>query len=151
MRQAGRLSILLMLVAATAAAQDQPDFSGRWILETSAGAGPDVAQSLTVRQPVVRTNAFGAPMPPYFKELSVDREFVSGVRTETFQIGIEGGTIGATTTDVKVSRTVFSVRWEDQRLVIDTGSYSGPTREAGPYTGHTEVAGWMPQAGWSCP
>ena len=29
--------------------------------------------------------------------------------------------------------------WEDNRLVINTGSYSGPTREAGPYTEHSEV------------
>jgi len=64
MRHKGWLSILSMLVAATVAAQDNPDFSGRWMLETSAGAGPDVALFLTVRQPVVRTNVYGAPMPP---------------------------------------------------------------------------------------
>ena len=60
LRQKGGLSILSLLVAATVAAQDKPDFSGRWILETSAGAGPDVARSLTVHQPVVRTNVYGA-------------------------------------------------------------------------------------------
>jgi hypothetical protein len=146
MRHNGWLSILSMLVAATAAAQDKPDFSGRWILETSVGAGPDVARSLTVRQPVVRTNAYGAPRLPFFKELSVERQFVTGVRTETYQIGVEGGMIGGvrpadrgTARDVNGSQTHFSVRWEDNRLVIDTGSYSGPTRDAGPYTEHTEV------------
>ena len=60
-RHMGWLSILSMLVAATVAAQDKPDFSGRWILETSVPAGPDVARSLTVRQTVVRTNVYGAP------------------------------------------------------------------------------------------
>jgi hypothetical protein len=127
-------------------AQDKPDFSGRWILETSAGAGPDVARSLTVHQPVVRTNVYGAPTPPFFKELSVERQFGTDVRTETYQIGGQGGMVfGAlpasrgTAPDVNASQTRFSVHWEDDRLVIDTGSYSGPTREAGPYTEHTEV------------
>src|SRR5712691_52367 len=84
-------------------------------------------------------------MPPFFKELSVERQFVTGVRTETYQIGVEGGRVGVlpanrgTAADVNVSRTSFSVRWEDSRLVIDTGSYSGATRESGPYTEHTEV------------
>ena len=145
MRHKGWLSILSMFVAATVAAQDKPDFSGRWILETSAGAGPDVARSLTVRQPVVRTNVYGAPMPPFFKELSVERQFGNDLRTETFQIGIEGGVKAVfppnrgTASDVNVPESRFSVRWEDNRLVIDIGSYSAPTREAGPYTEHTEV------------
>src|SRR5438034_5031855 len=120
MRHRGWLSILSMLVAATVAAQDKPDFSGRWILEVSAGAGPDVARSLTVRQPVVRTNVYGAPMPPFFKELRVERQFVTGVRTEAYQIGVEGGTVGGalptnrgTAPDVNVSQTSFSARWEE--------------------------------------
>ena len=145
MRHKGWLSILSMLVAATVAAQDNPDFSGRWVLETSADAGPDVALFLTVRQPVVRTNVDGAPMPPFFKELSVERQFGDDVRVETHQIGVEGGVVGVvaanrgTASDVNVPQTRFSVRWEGNRLVIDTGRYSGPTREAGPYTEHTEV------------
>ena len=146
MRHKSWLLILSMLVAAIVAAQDKPDFSGRWILDTAAGAGPDVARSLTVRQPVVRTNAYGAPMPPFFKELTVERQFVTDVRTETYQIGVVGGMVGGvlpanrgTAADVNVSETRFSVRWEDNRLVIETGRYSGPTREAGPYTEHTEV------------
>jgi hypothetical protein len=145
MRHTGWLSILSMFVAATVAAQDKPDFSGRWILESPADAGPDVARSLTVRQLVVRTNVYGAPMTPFFKELSVERQFGNDVRTETYQIGIEGGVVGvvspnrATGPDVNVPQTRFSVRWEENRLVIDIGSYSGPTRESGPYTEHTEV------------
>ena len=136
MRHKGWLSILSMLVAATVVAQDKPDFSGRWILETSAGAGPDGARALTVRQPVVRTNVYGAPMPPFFKELSVDRQFGTDVRSETYQIGIEGGAINV---GAALPHTRFSVRWDDNRLVIDTGRYSGSTRESGPYTEHTEV------------
>ncbi|PYR59954.1 MAG: hypothetical protein DMF91_13455 [Acidobacteria bacterium] len=143
-RHMGRLSILSMLVAATVVAQDKPDFSGRWIRETSAGAGPDDARALTVRQPVVRTNVYGTPMPPFFKELSVDRQFGTDIVTETYQIGIEGGMVSGLSPANRgiipeFSQTRFSVRWDDNRLVIDTGIYSGRTREAGPYTEHTEV------------
>jgi hypothetical protein len=151
LRHQGWLSILSMVVAATVAAQDNPDFSGRWMLETSAGAGPDVALFLTVRQPVVRTNVYGAPMPPFFKELSVERQFGDDLRVETYQIGLGGGVVGVvaanrgTASAVNVPQTRFSVRWEGNRLVIDTGRYSGPTREAGPYTEHTEV--WQLDSG----
>lgn len=94
MRHTGWLAILSVLLAAPVAAQGKPDFSGHWILETPGGAGPDVAQLLTVRQPVVRTNVYGAPMPPFFKELSVERHFATDARTETYQIGVEGGVVG---------------------------------------------------------
>jgi hypothetical protein len=50
-----------------------------------------------------------------------------------------------TASDVNVPQTRFSVRWDGNRLVIDTGRYSGPTREAGPYTEHAEV--WQLDAG----
>jgi hypothetical protein len=145
MRQGGWMLILASFVAATVVAQDNPDFSGRWMLENSSGASPDVALFLTVRQPIVRTNVYGAPMPPFFKELSVERQFGDDLRIETYQIGVEGGVVGAvaanreTASDVIVPQTRFSVRWEGNRLVIDTGRYSGGTREAGPYTEHTEV------------
>ena len=144
MRHKGWLSILAMLVAGTVAAQDKPDFSGRWILETSAGPGPDGARALTVRQAVARPNVYGAPMPPFFKELSVDRQFGTDVRTETYQIGVEGGMVSGISPANRgiapeFSQTRFSVRWDDNRLVIDTGIYSGRTRDAGPYTEHTEM------------
>jgi hypothetical protein len=146
MRQKGWFSLLSILVAATVVAQDKPDFSGRWILEPTADVGPDVARSLTVRQPVVRTNVFGAPMPPFFNELSVERQFVTGLRTETYQIGVVGGTVGgvvptnrAPAADANASEARFLVRWEDDRLVIDTGNYSGSSREAGPYSEHSEI------------
>src|SRR5205809_894516 len=117
------------------AAQGKPDFSGHWILETSADAAPDVPQSLTVRQPVVRTDVHGAPMAPFFKELSVERQFVTDVRTETYQVAVGGGMVGriranpGTAADVNVSQTRFSVRWEGNRLVIDTSRYSGPAAQ----------------------
>jgi len=35
-------------------------------------------------------------------------------------------------------QTRYSVFWEGDRLVIETGSYSGPGRQDGPYSEHTE-------------
>jgi hypothetical protein len=140
------LPILSIALVATVTAQDQPDFSGRWVLEASAAAGPDVAQSLIVRQPIVRTNVYGAPIPPMFKELSVERRFVTGARTEIYQIGAEGGAVGGVDASnrgdaagANAPQSRFSVRWDDKRLVIGSGRYSGSTREAGPYSEHTEV------------
>ena len=145
-RHKGWLAIPSMLVAAAVAVQDKPDFSGHWVLAPSPGSGPDVARSLTVRQSIARTNVYGAPIEPFFKDLTVEREFVSDVRTDTYQIGVEGGTVGGmvpagreTGSSANISQTRFSVHWEGNRLVIETGSYSGPTRDAGPYTEHTEV------------
>ena len=134
------LSLLSIALSVTIAAQDKPDFSGRWVLAGSAHSDSDVAQSLTVRQPIARTNVFGAPMEPYFKELTVERQFANHVSTETYPIGVIGGTVGG-----GGSQTRISVRWENDRLVIETGSYAGSTREAGPYTEHTEE--WKLDAG----
>jgi hypothetical protein len=96
-----------------------------------------------IHQPVRRTTALGKPMPPAFLELSVERHFASGVRTEMYQLGTEGGTqagiVGGTAEDLERWRSRLSVHWEGNQLHIETGSYSGPTRDAGPYDEHTEV------------
>jgi len=146
MRHTGWLSIVSMLVAATVAAQDKPDLSGRWVLAGSTAAGPDVARSLTVRQSIVRTTFDGAPMDSVFGKLTVERQFVSDVRTDIYQIGISGGTVGGvvptgrgTDLNLNIPEWRFSVGWEGNRLVIERRNYSGPTREVGPYTEHVEV------------
>jgi len=83
-----------LAIAVSAAAQDHPDFSGRWVLVSSAVADASAARSLNIRQPVEVTNALGAPMAPYSLELIVEREFVDRVTTETHKIGVEGGIVG---------------------------------------------------------
>jgi hypothetical protein len=130
-----------LAIAVSAAAQDQPDFSGRWVLVSSAVADPNAARSLNIRQPVRVTNALGAPMAPYFLELIVEREFADRVTTETHTIGVGGGIVGGVAGgDLAGARyqSRFSVRWEGDRLVIERGSYSGQTRDAVPYWEHTE-------------
>jgi hypothetical protein len=145
MRRLGWSSVLSILVAWMVAAQSQPDFSGRSVLALPERAGADVARTLTVRQPIVRTNVYGAPMEPFFKEITIERQFVTHTHTDTYPIGVEGGVVGVTGSGrvtglgVNIPETRFSVRWEDNRLVIDTGSYSASTREAGPYTERTEA------------
>jgi hypothetical protein len=85
-------------------------------------------------------------MKPFFKDLTVERSFKTGVRSETYQIGVEGGVVGGVDRTGRGSgprgespQTRFAVRWDGNSLVIETGNYSGATRESGPYTEHTEV------------
>jgi hypothetical protein len=84
-------------------------------------------------------------MPPAFPELTVERHFESGVRAETYHIGTVGGTEagivenGQPDQDVNRARSRVSVRWEGNQLSIETGRYSGPTRDSGPYTEHAEA------------
>jgi hypothetical protein len=136
-RLAGVPWILSLAIAASAAAQDQPDFSGRWVLVSSAVADPNAARSLNIRQPVRDTNALGAPMAPHFLALIVEREFADRVTTETHQIGVEGGIVGGTVGGAS-DQSRFSVRWEGDRLVIERGSDSSQTRDARRYWEHTE-------------
>jgi hypothetical protein len=86
-RQFRFCAILLMAIPNAVAAQDNPDFSGRWVLAA----------------------------------------------TDTYQIGVQGGVVGGGGTESR-----YSVRWEGNRLVIETGSYSDPARRDGPYSVHME-------------
>ena len=79
-------------------------------------------------------------MPPFFLELTVERHFESGTKTQAYLIGTEGGTVGGIAGGRGISASSrFSVRWDGERLRIETGSYSGPTRDSGPFTEHDEV------------
>ena len=118
------LSMLLATIPVAAAAQDKPDFSGRWVLVSASHTDPDVAASLVVRQPVTRTNVFGASMPPAFLELIVERQFPDRLRTDTFQIGVSGGIVGGGGVQNR-----FSVRWEENTLVMTNESGSGEHAE----------------------
>jgi hypothetical protein len=137
--------LLSQLVAAGLAAQDKPDFSGRWVLQDPPQPGVAIPRTLAIRQPLRRTTALGEPMPPAFLDLTVERDFEGEVRAETYQIGTEGGMVGGIVGDRQPEQnlnrvqTGVSVRWEGDRLHIETGRYSGPTRDSGPYTERSEV------------
>jgi hypothetical protein len=132
--RAAWLAVVVLAVSPASEAQEKPDFSGQWELVVAAGASSaGVAPRITIRQPIVRTNALGAPMKPSFATLTVERIFADRVTTETFQIGVDGGTIGG-----GGFRTSFSVRWEEHQLVMVNSAYSGPG-SADLTTEHKEV------------
>ena len=135
-----RLSILPVVFVATLIAQDKPDFSGRWVLAAATVTDPNVAQSLTVKQLIARTNVFGAPIEPYFSEINIERQFVDHARTDTYQIGIMGGTTGGVVGlgGRPVTQSRFSVLWDADRLVIQTSSDSG-TAQAAQHSERTEI------------
>jgi len=114
------------------------------VLDDPPQPGLDIPRTLTISQPIVRTNVLGAPMPPSFLELTVERQFENAVRSETYHISTEGGTVGGVVgidrPDQSSNRTEsrVSVQWHGDRLRIETGRYSGPTRDSGPYTEHNE-------------
>jgi hypothetical protein len=122
--------MLASLITGAVAAQDRPNFSGQWILVNPQDSASNTPQEITIKQE--------APL------LSVERRFEGLVRSETYRIGIEGGVVGGVGRNDHTSRTRFSVTWDGDRLVIETGSYSGPTLDSGPYTEHEEM--WSLQA-----
>jgi hypothetical protein len=117
--------LVMVSLGALLAAQGKPDFSGTWILE-SGPPGEDVPQTLSVTQSLVRTNVRGEPMERFFKDISITRALASGTRSNMYLIGVEGGTVSGNVND---PRTHYRVVWEDQTLVIESGSYTGPTPE----------------------
>ena len=139
------LCVVVLLIAAGAAAQDKPDFSGQWVLATPSDSASTVALELIVHQSIVRQSVRGDAITPFFKTLTVERRLPSGVRSESYEIGTEGilGSVApggeAPGPKRQSPQTRVSVKWNGNRLVIETGSYSGTTRDAGPYREHDEV------------
>jgi hypothetical protein len=129
MRMGLWLCVPLFLVAGTIAAEGKPDFSGRWVLVNAAESASAAARGLVVRE------SFEAPVTV----MTVERRLENGVRSDTYRIGLSGGLVGGTAADGRGTATRFSVTWDGDKLVIETGSYSGPTRESGPYSEHNEV------------
>ncbi len=121
--------VLVSVIAETTAAQGKPDFSGRWVLVNPATAS-DIARDLVVRE------SFEAPVTV----LTVERRSTGEVHIATYKIGLAEGRTGAITEDGRgPTRTTKSAMWDGDRLVIETGTYSGARRQAGPYSEHDEV------------
>jgi len=140
------LSILsAFIVVEGAVAQAKPDFSGNWVLVSPSDAAANVAQELTVRQWVERrTSVRGKPVD--FILVTIARQSKSGLRSESYQIGLGRGTVGGVDRtgrgpgpNGEVPGTEVLTKRDGDRLVIESSSYSGATREAGPYTERKEV------------
>ncbi len=84
---------LCMLVGEGLTAQRGIDFSGRWILVSPSAATSDAPRALSVRQSLLTTNVRGEPMPPFFKDITVEREIQGDTRADTYQIGVVGGIV----------------------------------------------------------
>jgi hypothetical protein len=131
--------VVIVLLGAGLAAQDKSDFSGSWTLE-SRSFGAEIPQTLSVSQSIMRTNVRGEPTKPFFKDITVTRALASGTRSDTYEIGVVGGTVsGRADGSVNGPRTHYRVVWEEQALVIESGSHTGPAPESGDWAERREV------------
>jgi hypothetical protein len=131
---------LLLAVMTSILTQTQPDFSGRWILE-SPGSTADAVRTIVVEQPVTRTNVRGEPMTPAFLQLSVRRERVTGTSEETHQIGIVGGVVGGVVGGTGASQhwtTRHETSWVGDTLVFRTINFDGNEPRAGDWSERLE-------------
>jgi hypothetical protein len=146
MTSAARSLILVVFAAATLAAQEGTDFSGRWVLDSASQPGPDVPRALSVRQELVRTNVRGEPMTPFFKSITIDREYNSGVRSETHPIGTIFGVVPGIPKDGSPPgpRGRHGAKWDQHDLVFESGSYTGETPGTGVWSERREVWSLQP-------
>lgn len=137
------LGLCVSLIAGAVSAQQKPDFTGEWVLVTSSNGATDAAPALSVRHWFEHaTSPRGVPVD--IPHLAIERRFGTDVKSEHYQIGLSGGVVGGVAGGVvpgSVSgwSTQHSVKWDGNTLVISTGSYSGPAREAGPYSERDEA------------
>jgi hypothetical protein len=138
MRACFHAFLLTSLVAGAPAAQGKPDFSGNWVLQDPSPQGADIPQALTISQPVRRTTARGLPMPPVFLDVTIQRHFAGGSRTETYFIGTEAGAIHVELApEGRKSETRIAMQWDGDRLRIETRN--SPKPDPLIYIEHIEV------------
>jgi hypothetical protein len=132
---------LVLLAAVTLAAQNKPDFSGRWILVTPRQSDADIPSTLSVRQTLVRTTVQGDPMQPFFSDIAVDRQFESRTQSDTYTIGVQGGVVPGRRADGSPTgpQTRYSVKWEGNSLVFESGSYAAQGPETGVWAERRET------------
>jgi len=134
------LSCVLLSAIALTIGPTQPDFSGRWTLESPVPA-TDAVRGLVVDQPITRTNVQGEPMPPAFLLITIRRERSTGTSEETHQIGVVGGTVGGVAGKAGASRsstTRFETKWIDATLVFTTSTFDGNEPRTGDWSERRE-------------
>ena len=136
--------ILTWAVAPAISAQDKPDFSGDWILVSPVNGASNAPRTTTVRQSFKRESVKGTPIDPPLITLAVERRLNSGVHSELYTIGIEGGIVGGVVANSgtglsgQSQQTRFSTTWDGDKLVIDI-RYSGRPVDLGAESEHKEV------------
>lgn len=122
------------------AAQDKPDFSGSWVLESGAQAAPEIPQSMSVNQTLERTNVRGGVGTVILQNISIKRDLEGGTRSDMYRIGLMGGAVAGLSAGIRTgTSTHFRVVWAEQALVIETGSYTGEKPESGEWTERREI------------
>ena len=131
MPRISRTALALIVVAGTTlAAQDKPEFAGEWALERSTGASQQIAIGMSVSYDVEKG----------VRVLVVERRFDTGRRSDRYLIGVVSGTVSGTVgRGLNREQTRTAVRWDGESLVINSGRYSGPARDSGPYTERHEI------------
>jgi len=127
MTRLGPACALILVAVVAAAAQEKPDFSGRWILATPRDEG--FARELTVRYEIEEG----------IRAITVERQFATDVQRDTYRLGVQGGMIGGSFPGVTTLETHFSVAWDYDRLIIRTSRDIGATRESLVHTEHNET------------
>ena len=132
---------LVMLATVGVAAQDKPDFSGHWVLATPQQSDTDIPSALTIRQTFVRTTVTGEPMKPFFRDITIERQFATGTHSENHIIGVLGGAVFGFRPDGTRDgpNAHHGVRWDGNALVFERGSYTGQRPESGVWTERRET------------
>lgn len=132
---------VILLATVGVAAQDKPDFSGRWILTTPQQSDTNTPSALSVRQTFVRTTVRGDPMEPFFRDITIERQFETGTRSATHLIGVQGGVVTGVRADGSPSGPTahHAVKWDRDALVFESGSYAGQRPETGVWAERREV------------
>jgi hypothetical protein len=120
----------MTMVAAAAAVQSPPDFSGRWLLvDTEAPAS--FPRELVVKQTRPTTTAAGGVLITQPDTVEVARHFQTGVESMTYVVGNVGGSItgparGGSPDQVRSTR--FATKWDGGKLVIGIATFVGDQR-----------------------
>ena len=137
----GATVLLIIFATLGVAAQDKPNFSGRWILDTPQQSDAEIPLTLSVHQSVVRTTVRGDPMEPFFRDITIERQFETGSRSEIHLIGVQGGTVPGLGTDGSPNgpTALNAVKWDGNALVFESGSYTGQRLKTGTWTERREI------------
>ena len=128
-----------LLALGAAALQAGTDFTGRWVLRSPAVAA-EAAPVLVVEQPIATRNVRGEPMPPAYVQISIRRERGLDVITETYRIGVLGGSVGGLAgSGGCVPRTHHETVWEGDTLIFSGGIHTGDSWRTGEWTERREA------------
>jgi len=77
-------------------------------------------------------------MKPFFKDMTVTREFANRSTVETYLLGAAGGSSRSHPAGTFL-KTHHRTVWEKETLVIESGMHTGSAPETGDWTEHREV------------